>query len=107
MKVAKSVYNVLTIDIDSAITPGTPVIVGTNMDYEMIKKCTAKSGILKVNATIGGAAMCGTLNVNPWAGADKLECTCVTAAGGEISAIVATIEPTDSGMLCTLTKTAI
>ena len=35
--------------------------------------------------------MFGTCEVNPWTGADKLECTCLTNFGGSAQAIVATV----------------
>ena len=108
MKVTKSCYNVLTIEPGKTLTSDTPTVIGTNADYEVIKKCTAKSGILRVKATIDGAAIFGTLNVNPWTGADKLECTCVTAAGtADATAVVATLEPSDDGLKATVSLVAL
>lgn len=102
MLVKNNSYNVLTIEIEDALTDSTPKVVGTNLDYEMIKKMTAKSGILRVKCTIGSATMFGTMNVNPWAAEDKLECTCVTNFGGAPKAVIATIEPSDDGMKATV-----
>lgn len=90
MKVINSSYNVLTIDIGS-ITAGSDTTVGTALDYRMIKRCTAKSGVIRVKATIGGNVMIGTCEVNPWALEDKLECTCLTNFGDALKAIVATV----------------
>lgn len=107
MKVLCKSYNVLTIEIPEALTSGTPKIIGTNDDYEMIKNMTAKSGILRVKCTVGGVAMFGTCAVNPWAGADKLEATCLTYAAGAATGVQATIEPSDDGLKVTVTVAAI
>lgn len=90
MKVLNSSYNVLTIDIGT-VTAGTDTVVGTALDYRAIKRCTAKSGVIRVKATIGGNVMIGTCEVNPWALEDKLECTCLTNFGEALKAIVATV----------------
>lgn len=90
MKVINSSYNVLTIDIGS-VTAGSDTNVGTALDYRMIKRCSTKSGVIRVKATIGGNVMIGTCEVNPWALEDKLECTCLTNFGGALKAVVATV----------------
>lgn len=90
MKVINSSYNVLTIDIGS-ITGGTDTTIGTALDYRMIKRCTGKSGILRVMCKIGDDAMFGTCEVNPSATGDLLECTCLTNYGGSLKAVVATV----------------
>lgn len=90
MKVLNSSYNVLTIDIGT-VTAGTDTVIGTALDYRAIKRCTAKSGVIRVKATIGGNVMIGTCEVNPWAQEDKLECTCLTNFGESLKAVVATV----------------
>lgn len=105
MKVLNSFYNVLTIKVEDAMTSGTPAIIGTNEEYNLIKNISSKSGILRGKVTLDGAALCGTLAVNPWAGQDKLELTCLTAAGGGMTAVVGTLEPSDDGAKLTLTAT--
>lgn len=90
MKVMNNSYNVLTIDIGT-ITASTDTEIGTELDYRAIKSATAKSGIIRVKAKIGDNQMFGTCEVNPWTGADKLECTCLTNFGGSAQAIVATV----------------
>ena len=90
MKVLNSSYNVLTIDIGS-VTASTDTEVGTALDYRAIKRCTAKSGLIRVKATIGGNSMMGTCEVNPSTTGDLLECTCLTNYGGALKAVVATV----------------
>lgn len=102
MKVVEKSYNVLTIDVGT-ITPGTAKVIGTNLDYQAIKRITGKSGLLKVRAVIGDFPMSGTMAVNPWMQDDKLEVTCLTNVGLELKAIIGTIEPSDDGMKATVT----
>ena len=102
MLVKNNSYNVLTIEIEDDLTAGTEAVIGTNLDYEMIKKMTAKSGILRVKATIGGNSMFGTMNVNPSTTGDMLECTCVTYYGNGTKAIVGQLVPSDDGMKATV-----
>ena len=101
MKVVQKSYNVLTIDIGS-VENNTPKVVGTLLDYQMIKKCTSKSGVIRVKATISGNQMFGSCGVNPWAAEDKLECVCSTNYGGTIKWVIATVEPVDSGCQVTV-----
>lgn len=91
----------LTINVGE-ITPGTAKIIGTNTDYEVIKKVTGKSGILRVKCVIGGLPMFGTMSVNPWQLEDKLECSCVTYGGDSLKALIGTLEPSDDGLKATL-----
>lgn len=102
MKIVQKSYNVLTIDVGT-ITPGTPKVIGTNLDYQAIKRISAKSGLLKVMAVMGGFPMSGTMAVNPWMQDDKLEVTCLTNVGEQLKAIVGTLEPSDDGMKATVT----
>lgn len=90
MKVLNSSYNVLTIDIGT-VTAGTDTTIGTALDYRAIKRCTAKSGVIKVKVKIGDNVMIGTCEVNPWADGSKLECTSLTNFGGSLKAVVATV----------------
>ena len=90
MKVINSSYNVLTIDIGE-VTSGTDTIVGTSLDYRAIKRCTKKSGIIRVKAKISGNSMMGTCEVNPSTTGDLLECTCLTNYGNSLKAVVATV----------------
>lgn len=90
MKVINSSYNVLTIDIGS-ITAGSDTSVGTALDYRMIKRCSAKSGLVRVKAVIGGNSMMGTCEVNPSTTGDLLECTCLTNYGDALKAVVAKV----------------
>lgn len=106
MKVVEKSYNVLTIDVGE-ITPGTPKVIGTNLDYHAVKRITGKSGLLKVKAVIGGFPMSGTMSINPWMQDDKLEATCLTNVGEELKAIVGTLEPSDDGMKATVAIHAI
>lgn len=101
MKVIQKSYNVLTIDVGT-ITPGTATVIGTNLDYQAIKRIAGKSGLLKVQAVIGGFPMSGTMAVNPWMQEDKLEVTCLTNVEYELKAITGTIEPSDDGMKATI-----
>lgn len=101
MKVVEKSYNVLTIDVGE-ITPGTPKVIGTNLDYQAIKRITGKSGLLKVRAVIGDFPMSGTMAINPWMQDDKLEATCLTNVGEELKAIVGTLEPSLDGMKATV-----
>ena len=103
MKVVNSVYNVMTIEIEDAMTSGVAQVIGTNEDYARIKKIANKSGLLRVKATIGELPMFGTLNVNPWCLEDKLEVSCVTYGGDALYAVIGTLEPTDDGMKATVT----
>lgn len=107
MKVLCKSYNVLTIEIEDQLTSGTPKVIGTNDDYKMIKNMAAKSGILRVKCNIGGNEMFGTCAVNPYVGADKLEATCLTYAGGSATGVLATIEPSDDGLKVTVTVASI
>lgn len=102
MKVVQKSYNVLTIDVGT-ITPGTPKVIGSNLDYQAIKRITSKSGLLKVQAVIGDFPMSGTMAINPWMQDDKLEATCLTNVGLELKAIVGTLEPSAEGMKATVT----
>ena len=106
MKVLNSSYNVLTIDIGS-VTAGTDTEIGTALDYRAIKRCTAKSGVIRVKATIGGNVMIGTCEVNPWALEDKLECTCLTNFGGALKAVVATVWMADGKCKANVTVSSI
>ena len=101
MKVVKKSYNVLTIDCGD-VTPSTPKVLGTNADYQMIKSAAAKSGILRLKAIVSDFPIMGTFSVNPWQLEDKLECTCVTDAGGTLTVCVVTLEPSDDGLKGTL-----
>lgn len=103
MKVMNSVYNVMSIEIEDTLTSGVAAVIGTNEDYEMIKKVANKSGLLRIKAKIGSVPMYGTLNVNPWCLEDKLELSCVTYGGGALAAVIATLEPSDDGMKGTVT----
>ena len=105
MKVVSRSYNVLSVIIDATVTPDTPVVVGTNDDYTMIKRCTAKSGVLIGEVTISGQKIKGAMNVNPWTGADKLECSVLTNSQDGLAAIIVTLEPSDSGMKATFNIT--
>ena len=106
MKVVSKSYNVLSVIIDTAITPDTPTVIGTNDDYLMIKRCTKKSGILIGEVTIGGNTIKGAMNVNPWTAADKLECSVLTNIQNGLTAIIVTLEPSDDGMKATFDITA-
>lgn len=90
MKVLNSSYNVLTIDIGT-VTDNTDTVIGTPLDYRVIQRCTAKSGLVKVKAKIGDNVMFGTCEVNPWANGERLECTCLTNYGGALKAVVASV----------------
>ena len=103
MKVVNSVYNVMSIEIEDALTSGVAQVIGTNEDYEVIKKVTNKRGLVRIKATIGNLPMYGTLNVNPWCLEDKLELSCVTYGSGALAAVIATLEPSDDGMKGTVT----
>ena len=103
MKVVNSVYNVMTIEIDDALTSGVAAVIGSNEDYEQIKNVANKSGLLRIKATVGNTPMYSTLNVNPWCLQDKLELSCVTYGGGALSAVIVTLEPSDDGMKGTVT----
>lgn len=106
MKVLNSSYNVLTIDIGT-VTASTDVTVGTALDYRAIKRCTGKSGVIRVKAKIGVNVMFGTCEVNPWADGSKLECTCLTNFGGSLQAVVATVWEADGACKANVTVTAI
>lgn len=101
MKVEKKSYNVLTIDC-GVVTPNTPKLLGTNADYAMIKGAANKSGILRLKAVVNDFPLFGTFSVNPWEREDKLECTCVTDAGGTLTVCVVTLEPSNDGLKGTL-----
>lgn len=106
MKVLKNSYNVLTILIEQPLSNNTPTVIGTNEDYEMIKKMTAKSGILRIRCKFGGPSgidIFGTCAVNPWVGEDKLEVTAISGVGGSLGAFIGTLEPSDDGLKGTLT----
>lgn len=90
MKVLNSSYNVMTIDIGT-ITAGSDTVIGSALDYRAIKRCTAKSGLLRVKCVIGGNSMMGTCEINPSTTGDLLECTCLTNYGGALKAVVATV----------------
>lgn len=90
MKVLNSSYNVLTIDIGT-INASTDTEVGSALDYRAIKRCSAKSGLVRVKCVIGGNSMMGTCEVNPSTTGDLLECTCLTNYGGTLQAVVATV----------------
>ena len=107
MKVLNSFYNVLTVKVEESITLNTPTIIGTLNDYEMIKRITAKSGILRAQANIGGAAMCGTCSVNPSVDSDMIECTCVTNYLGNLQAVIVLLQPVEGGMQATFTIKAL
>ena len=106
MKVLNSSYNVLTIDIGT-VSAGVDTNIGTALDYRAIKRCTAKSGVIKVRCKIGDNVMIGTCEVNPWALEDKLECTCLTNFGGALKAIVATVWAADGKCKANVTVTSI
>ncbi len=106
MKVLNSSYNVLTVDIGT-ITSDTDTTVGTALDYKTIKRCTAKSGIIKVKMKIGDNVMMGTCEVNPWADGTKLECTSLTNFGGSLKAVVATVWEDSGACKANVTVTAI
>lgn len=97
MRIMNNSYNVLTVDIGT-VTADTDTTIGTSADYQVIKAVTAKSGLIRVKATIGGNTMFGTCEVNPWAAEDKLECTSLTNYGDSPKAVVATIW--EEGGLC-------
>ena len=101
MKVVEKSYNVLTIDVGT-MTPGTAKVIGTNLDYQAIKRIASKSGLLRVRAAIGGLPMEGTMNVNPWKLEDKIELSCVTYAGDELKALIGTLEPSTDGLKATI-----
>lgn len=103
MKFLKSNYNVTLIDVGE-ITAGVAKVIGTNKDYERLKKIANKSGLIRVQAVMSELPICGTGLVNPWMLEDKLEVTFLTNAGYTLQAIVATIEPSDDGMKVTVTS---
>lgn len=102
MKVLKKIYNVMLLDVGE-ITSGEAKVIGTNQDYEELKKIANKSGLIRVQAVMSDLPICGTGLVNPWMLDDKLEVTFLTNAGYTLQAIVATIEPSDDGMKVTVT----
>ena len=106
MKILKSNYNVTLIDVGE-ITDGVAKVIGTNKDYERLKKIATKSGLIRIQAVLSNLAICGTGLVNPWMAEDKLEVTFLTNVGLELKAIVATIEPSDDGMKGTVVVKAL
>ena len=101
MKVLARSYNVNLIDVGE-ITSDVAKVIGTNKDYATLKKIANKSGLLRVQAVIGGLPICGTGLVNPWMLEDKLEVTFLTYAGETLQVIVGTVEPSDDGMKATI-----
>lgn len=101
MKVLARSYNVNLIDVGT-VTSGVAKVIGTNKDYASLKKIANKSGLLRVQAVLGGLPICGTGLVNPWMLEDKLEVTFLTYAGETLQVIVGTIEPSDDGMKATI-----
>lgn len=102
MRILSNNYNVLTIEITEKLTSNEAKVVGTSLDFQVFKATVSKSGIIRVKANVDNQDIFGTLNVNPWTGEDKFECTCVTDAGASTAAVIATVEDSASGMKATV-----
>lgn len=56
MKVVKSRYNVLTVDfgtLNALINVSGVTVVGTENDYDIVKRITDNSGLIKIKAVLG------------------------------------------------------
>ena len=102
MKVVNSVYNVLTILIEDALTAGTKKVVGTSEDFRVLKKVTKKSGIIVVQATVGEEDFISTLTANLGVN-DTLVCNGVATYDSKMSTVTAVFEDSDDGMKVTVT----
>ena len=93
-------YNIGVIDIDTALTSGTPVELGTLDDLKKIYNIAKNSGISRINATLDGNAMSGACFLNPFIDANGLgvDVGSVTNFGGSPNLLCGTIY-TSSGKM--------
>lgn len=102
-------YNVAEVLVGTAITPGTKTEVGTAKEFEQIAKLVDQSGVMIVNATIGGNKMKGSVLANYYsgAGATGIDFGGVTNFGYTPSIIAGSLELEDGKAYVTLTITAV
>lgn len=109
MKVTKASYNVLSVDIsDVALTTSqNKKVVGTNIDYEAIKRCISKSGLLRVRSKLNNVIAETTYNANVGNGeSDEIEIYGVADRSG-LGVMSGTLEPSNDGMKASLTFTSL
>ena len=63
-------YNIGEVTIDTAMTSGTPVELGTLDELQKIYNIAKNSGIARLNANIGGTDMSGCCFLNPFGPAE-------------------------------------
>lgn len=102
-------YNVAEVIVGTAITPGTKTEVGTAKEFEQIAKLVDQSGIMIVNATIGGNKMKGSVLANYYSGGGVtgIDFGGVTNFGYTPSIIAGSLELEDGKAYVTLTITAV
>lgn len=103
-------YNVAEVIVGTAITPGTKTEVGTAKEFEQIAKLVEQSGLMIVNATIGGNKMKGSVLANYYSGGEAtgIDFGGVTNFGYTPSIIAGSLElESDGKAYVTLTITAV
>ena len=73
MKIINGMYNIPKVVIKEAITPGTPVVVGTKKDILRLADIIGESGAIIIEeATVGGEVIRGCMNAHHfYGGADE------------------------------------
>lgn len=105
MKIKYGMYNIPHIIIDDAITSGTPAVVGTQADYDILVKLVDQSGAVIIDkATVGGSAMKGCLTANHYHDDvnDGIDLGCVSNFGGNQTVITGTLAMDDDDLKLTL-----
>lgn len=102
-------YNIGVIDIDTAMTSGTPAELGTLDDLKKIYNIAKNSGIVRINCSLGGTAMSGAYFINPFVDANGLgvDVGSVTNFGGSPSLISGTFYVNSGKMYGVVTLTPV
>lgn len=102
-------YNIGVIDINTALTSGTPAELGTLDDLKKIYNIANNSGIGRINCTLGGTAMSGACFLNPFTDANGIgvDVGSVTNFGGSPSLISGTFYVNSGKMYGVVTITPV
>lgn len=102
-------YNIGVIDIDTALTSGTPAEIGTLDDLKKIYNIAKNSAIARINYSLGGVAMSGACFLNPFVDANGIgvDVGAVTNFGGSPSLISGTFYTSSGKMYGVVTLTPV
>lgn len=109
MEIKNNGYNFGEVTIDTALTSGTPAELGTLDELKKIYELASISGIIRLNANIGGVPMSGACFANPFGPAEArgVDIACVTNYGGNLNAVHGTLYTESGKMYGVVTVTAL